>query len=52
MELIQNAEQVRSPSPPRPDIQMGQVSPFDPRTRYYENEQEREISVWEAENEI
>ena len=50
--LIQKAEQSRIPSPPRPDLQLGQVSPPDPRVRYFEYEQEREISVWDAENEI
>ena len=50
--LIQDAEQSRIPSPPRPDLQSGQVSPSDPGTRYYEYEQEREMSVWDAENEI
>ena len=50
--LIQNAEQSRIPSPPRPDLQLGQVSPPDPRIRYFEYEQEREMSVWDAENEI
>ena len=34
--LIQNAEQSRIPSPPRPDLQLGQVSPPDPRIRYFE----------------
>ena len=32
--LIQSAEQSRVPSPPRPDIQIGQVSPPDSRIRY------------------
>ena len=50
--LIQNAEKSRIPSPPRPDIQIGQASPPDSRVRYYEYEQERELSVWDAENEI
>ena len=50
--LIQSAEQSRVPFPPRPDIQIGQVSPPDSRIRYYEYEQEREMSVWDAENEI
>ena len=50
--LIQTAEQSRIPSPPRPDLQLGQVSPLDPRVRYFEYEQEREMSVWDAENEI
>ena len=50
--LIQNAEQSRIPSPPRPDLQLGQVSPSDPRIRYFEYEPEREMSVWDAENEI
>ena len=50
--LIQNAEQSRVPSPSRPDIQIGQVSPPDSRIRYYEHEQEREMSVWDAENEL
>ena len=50
--MIQNAEQSRVPSPPRPDIQIVQVSPPDSRVRYYEFEQERELSVWDAENEI
>ena len=50
--LIQDAEQSRIPSPPRPDLQLGQTSPPDPRIRYYEYEQEREMSVWDAENEI
>ena len=49
--MIQN-EQSRIPSPPRPDIQIGQASPPDSRVRYYEYEQERELSVWDAENEI
>ena len=48
--LIQDAEQSRVPSPPRPDIQP--TSPPDSRIRYYEYEQERELSVWDAENEI
>ena len=34
--LIQDAEQSRIPSPPRPDIQIGQTSPPDTRIRYYE----------------
>ena len=50
--IIQNAEQSRIPSPPRPDIQIGQVSPPDSRIRYYKYKQEREMSVWDAENEI
>ena len=50
--LIQTAEQSRIPSPPRPDLQLGQVSPPDIRVRYFEYEQEREMSVWDAENEI
>ena len=50
--LIQNAEQSRIPSPPQPDLQLGQVSPSDPGIRYFEYEQEREMSVWDAENEI
>ena len=50
--LIQSAEQPRVPSPPRPDIQIGQVSPPDSRIRYYENEQEKKMSVWDAEKEI
>ena len=50
--LIQDAEQSRIPSPPRPDLQLGQVSPSDPGIRYFEYEQEREMSVWDAENEI
>ena len=50
--LIQNAEQSRILSPPRPDIQIGQTSSPDSRIRYYEYEQERELSVWDAENEI
>ena len=50
--LIQDAEQSRIPSPPRPNLQLGQVSPSDPRTRYFEYKQEREMSVWDAENEI
>ena len=50
--MIQNAEQSRIPSPPRPDIQIGQASRTDSRVRYYEYEQERELSVWDAENEI
>ena len=49
---IQNAEQSRIPSPPRPDLQLGQVSPSDPRIRDFEYEQEREMSVWDEENEI
>ena len=48
--LIQNAEQSRIPSPPRPDLQLGQVSPSDRGIRYFEYEQEREMSVWDAEN--
>ena len=52
MALIQNAEQSRIPSPKRPDIQIGQVSPPDSRIRCYEYEQEREMSEWDAENEI
>ena len=50
--LIQSAEQSRIPSPPRPDLQLGQVSLPDPKIRYFEYEQEREMSVWDAENEI
>ena len=50
--LIQDAEQSRTPPPPGPDIQIGQTSPPDSRIRYYEYEQERELSVWDAENEI
>ena len=50
--LIQDAEHSRISSPPRPDIQIGQTSPPDSRIRYYEYEQERELSVWDAENEI
>ena len=50
--MIQSAEHSRIPSPPRPDIQIGQVSPPDSRVRYHEYEQERELSVWDAENEI
>ena len=50
--LIQDAEQSRIPSPPRPDLQLGQTSPPDSRIRYYEYEQEHEMSVWDAENEI
>ena len=50
--LIQDAEHSRVPSPPRPYIQIGQASPPDPRIRYYEYEQEHELSVWDAENEI
>ena len=50
--LIQTAEQSRIPSPPQPDLKLGQVSPPDPRVRYFEYEQEREMSVWDAENEI
>ena len=50
--LIQSAEQSRVPSPPSPDIQIDQVSPPDSRIRYIEYEQERELSVWDAENEI
>ena len=50
--LIQNAKQSRIPSPPRPDLHLGQVSPSDPRIRCFEYEQEREMSVWDAENEI
>ena len=50
--LIQSAEQSRVPSPSIPDIQIGQVSPPDSRICYYEYEQEREMSVWDAENEI
>ena len=50
--MIQNAEQSRIPSPPQPDIQIGQASPPDSIVRYYEYEQERELSVWDAENEI
>ena len=50
--LIQDAEQSRTPSPPRPDLQLGQTSPPDSRIRYYEYEQEREMSVCDAENEI
>ena len=52
VDLIQSAEQSRDPSPPRPDIEIGQVSPPDSRIRYYEYEQKREMSVWDAENEI
>ena len=52
VELIQNAEQVRIPSPPRPDKQIGHVSPPDPRISYYEYEQERETSVWDNQNEF
>ena len=36
--LIQYAEQSQIPSPPRPDIQIGQTSPPDSRIRYYEYE--------------
>ena len=50
--MIQSAEHSRIPSPPRPEIQIGQVSPPDLRVRYHEYEQERELSVWDAENEI
>ena len=50
--LIQDAEHSRVPSPPRPDIQIGQTSPPDSRIRYNEYEQERDLSVWDAENEI
>ena len=50
--LTQDAEQSKIPSPPRPDIQIGQTSPPDSRISYYEYEQERELSVWDAENEI
>ena len=50
--LTQSAEQSRVPSPPRPDIQIGQVSPPDSRIRYYKYEQERQMSVWDAENKI
>ena len=50
--LIQDAEQSRIPSPPRPDLQLGQTSSPDSRIGYYDYEQEREISVWDAENEI
>ena len=50
--LIQDADESRIPSPPSPDIQIGQTSPLDSRIRYYEHEQERELSVWDAENEI
>ena len=50
--MIQSAEHSRNPSPPRPEIQIGQVSPPDSRVRYHEYEQERELSVWDAENEI
>ena len=50
--LIQSAEQSRVPSPPKPDIQIGQVSPPDSRIRYYEYEQERKMLVWDAENEF
>ena len=50
--LMQDAEQSRIPSPSRPDIQIGQASPPHSRIRYYEYEQERELSVWDAENEI
>ena len=50
--LIQNAEQSQIPSLPRPDIQIGQVSPPNSRIRYYEYEQEREMSACDAENEI
>ena len=50
--LIQDADQLRIPSLPRPDIQIGQTSPPDSGIRYYEYEQERELSFWDAENEI
>ena len=50
--LIQRKKQSRVPSPPRPDIRIGQVSPPDSQIRCYEYEQEREMSVWDAENEI
>ena len=50
--LIQSAEQSRVPSPPRPDIQIGQVSSPNSRIHHYEYEREREMSVWDAENEI
>ena len=52
VELIQNAAQVRIPSPPLPVIQIGHISPPDPRIRYNEYKQEKEMSVWDAENEI
>ena len=52
VELNKNAEQIRIPSPPRPDIQIANVSPPDPRIRYNEYEHETEMSVWDAENEI
>ena len=45
VELVQNAKQVRIPSPPRPDIKIGYVSIPDPRICYYEYKQERERSV-------
>ena len=48
--LIQDAEQSRISSPPRPDIQIAQTSPPDSRIRFYEYEQERELSVRDAEN--
>ena len=38
--LSQNAEPSRVPSPSKPDIQIGQVSPPDSRIRYYEYEEE------------
>ena len=50
--LIQDADQSKVPSPPRPAIQIGQTSPPGSRIRYYEYEQERELSVWDVENEI
>ena len=50
--LIQDAKHSRVPSPPRPDIQIGQTSTLHPRIRYYEYEQERELSGWDAENKI
>ena len=49
---IQNEEQDRITSPQHPDIQTGLVSPPEPRIRYYKYEQEKEMSVWDAENEI
>ena len=50
--LIQDDENSIIPSPPRPDLQLGQVSPSDDEVRYIEYEKEREMSVWDAENEI
>ena len=52
VELIQNAEQNRIPSPPRQDIQIGHVSHPDLCIRYHDYEQKGEMLVWDAKNKI